>query len=350
MSLSCKILLLMLFFCPPLVYGQTINGKITDANTGSPLADASVYLDGTSQGTISDDQGNFALNNVLQTSAPIIISHVGYQTQKIKSHAGGNLNIALKQKVTSLKEVTITSDEIRRGRAMRIFLREFIGATNNDCYIVNPEDLFFYYDRSKDLLTADADKPLIIVNRLLGYKITYFLTEFSHAPFKTLYKGNYFFTEDTAGRRREDIIAIMNARDLAYFGSRMHFIRSLWQDDPNKSGFSIYKTFKENINHSKTYRLDVANMLGYNNIIQTEGKQKFIMLEKDSKIYGTRFDSKEVFVTYKRGLPSFLRQEKGNNGVIIDSNGYYDEGLEWKGNLSVSRVNKLLPFEFVTSK
>lgn len=350
MTVSYKAALVILLLCPTLLCAQAIKGKISDAVTGNPLGNVSVYLDGTSQGTISDSQGNFTLNNVLKSSTPLVISHIGYQSQKLGNYADGNLNIALKRKVTNLKEVTITSDEIRRGKAMRIFLREFIGANNNDCVIDNPDVINFRYDKSTDILTADADKPLLISNRILGYKITYFLSSFIHAPLKTQYKGNYFFTEDTAGLSSTRIKAIIKARDEAYFGSRMHFIRALWGNGPDKDDFTIYKTLKEGIDYSRTYRLDAANMLPYNRIIQTEGKQKFIMLEKDTETYGNKFDKKEIFITYKRGIPSFLRQENGNNGIIIDSNGYYDEGLEWKGNLSIARVSKLLPFEFMPSR
>lgn len=345
-----RTLLTILMLLPTLLQAQAIKGRITDAATGNPLERVSVYLDGTSQGTLSDSEGNFTLNNVLQTKAPLVVSYLGYQSQTIKNYEDKSLNLALKRKVIQLKEVTISTDQIRRARAMRIFMNEFIGANNNDCVISNPDDIEFRYDKEQDLLTADAEKPLLISNKLLGYKITFFLSSFSRTPLKTQYKGNYFFTEDTAGLKAEQIRKIIKARDDAYFGSRMHFIRALWANELDRNYFSMYKTLKEVLDYGVEYRLNEANKVGYNYIVKTEDGQKFIMLAKNADPKDKKFAANELYVTYRKGNPAFVLQEDGNAGVIIDRNGFYDTGLEWKKNLGSSRVNKLLPFEFVPSE
>src|SRR5471030_1311145 len=123
---------------------------------------------------------------------------------------------------------------------MRIFLTEFIGSVSKDCTITNPDDIYFTYRRKNDSLTANSDKPLIIQNKKLGYKITYFLTYFKHVAVHTTYQGNYFFEEDTAGLQPKEIKKIIKAREDAYFGSRMHFIRSLWADKLKESDFKVY--------------------------------------------------------------------------------------------------------------
>jgi hypothetical protein len=336
---SCKtILALTLLLLPLLLRAQAIKGRVTDAATGNPIEHVSVYLDGTSQGTITDSQGNFTLNNSLQTKAPLVVSYLGYQSQTIKNYEDKSLNLALKLKV------------IRRTRAMRIFMNEFIGANNNDCVISNPDDIYFRYDKKLDLLTAEADKPLLISNKVLGYKITFFLSSFSRTPLKTQYKGNYFFTEDTAGLKAEQIQKIIKARDDAYFGSRMHFIRALWANELDGNYFSMYKTLKDVLDYGVEYRLNESNRVGYNYIVKTEDGQKFIMLAKNADPKDKKFAANELYVTYRRGNPAFVLQEDGNAGVIIDRNGFYDTGLEWKKNLGSSRVNKLLPFEFVPSE
>lgn len=62
---------------------------------------------------------------------------------------------------------------------------EFIGTTANanDCIILNEQDITFNYDSDKDTLRAYALKPLLIENKALGYKITYYLDIFEY------YKG-----------------------------------------------------------------------------------------------------------------------------------------------------------------
>lgn len=335
---------------PVLLHAQAIKGRITDAGTGRPIENVSVFLGGTFHGTVSDSQGNFSLNNVINTNAPLIVSYLGYQSQTIKNYTNASLNIALKPKIIQLKEVTISTDQIRRTRAMRIFMNEFIGANNNDCVIINPDDIEFRYDKKLELLTADADKPLLISNKVLGYRITFFLTSFTRTPLKTQYKGNYFFTEDTAGRNATTIKRILKARDDAYFGSRMHFIRSLWANELDKNYFAMYKTPRGNIDFNIEYRLDEANRVAYNRIVKTESGQKFIMLAKDADPNDKKFAANEVYITYRRGNPAFMIQNDGNTGVTIDRNGFYDTGLEWKKTLGAYRVNRLLPFEFVPSE
>lgn len=334
---------------PTLLCAQQIRGRVTDAGTGKAIENVSVYLDGTSQGTITDNQGNFVLSNNLQTKAPLVLSYLGYQTLMLKEYAGDNLNLTLKPKVIALAEVTVRYDKISRGRAMRIFMNEFIGANDNDCVIANPQDINFRYDRKQDLLTAEADKPLLITNKLLGYKINFFLAGFSRTPLKTQYKGNYFFTEDTAGLKPAKIQAIIKARDDAYFGSRMHFIRALWANQLDQNYFAMYKTPKDNIYYDVEYRLDEISRIKYNQIVKTEGGQKFIMLGKDANPNEKKYSDSEVYITYRRANPAFMLQDNPNAGVIIDKNGFYDTGLEWKKSLGAYRVNKLLPFEFVPS-
>jgi len=348
---SYKALLIALFLLSPaLLWAQAITGRVTDAVTGKPLQQVSVYFDGTYQGTVTDSLGNFTLNNTVKTSSPLVVSFMGYQSQKISSYTDVSLNIALNRKVIELAEITIGADEISRPKAMKIFLKEFIGEDTKDCVIDNADEIYFRYNKKKDLIMADAEKPLIITNRALGYKITFFLTSFTNTPSQTIYKGNYFFTEDIAGLKPAKVKAIMKARDEAYYGSRMHFIRALWANELEKNFFAVYRTPRGRVGNSNTYNLQASNKVGFDDIVQIADTQKFIMLAKDADANNEKLNGNEVFITYKNGNDSFLGQEDGYTGVMIDQNGFHDEGLEWKGNMSVYRISMLLPFEFMPSK
>ncbi|GAB2987988.1 hypothetical protein GCM10027049_30320 [Mucilaginibacter puniceus] len=326
---------------------QVIKGTVTDAATGKPIEQVNVYLAGTVVGTTTDSQGNFTLNMVTKTSAPILVSYVGYQTKKIDDYTDSKpINIALKRNVIALNEVKVTSDKISRARAMRIFLREFIGRNNSECEITNPQDIYFSYKKSEDLLTAAAEKPLIIMNKKLGYKVTYFLADFSYKPYLTSYKGNYFFEEDTAGLKPEKRIKMLKARNEAYKGSRMHFIRALWANELDKQGFAMYRSIKAAINTITPYDLDPKTRLFYDDIVQLSEGKKFILFQKGINPKDARFDNNEVYVTYQKFNPAFLRQTDSGNGTIIERTGYHDEGLQWKDNFGKWRVGELLPYEF----
>lgn len=58
----------------------SFSGKITDAKTGRPVPDASIYITDIRSGTVSDADGNFILKNIPEGGHLIEISHVGYST------------------------------------------------------------------------------------------------------------------------------------------------------------------------------------------------------------------------------------------------------------------------------
>ena len=62
-----------------LAQGKIITGVILD-KTGETVIGASVLVKGTTNGTITDVDGNFTLNNV-QENAVLQVSFVGYKTQ-----------------------------------------------------------------------------------------------------------------------------------------------------------------------------------------------------------------------------------------------------------------------------
>lgn len=59
--------------------GRTIRGTVID-NTGEPVIGANVTIKGTTNGVITDIDGNFILNNAKGT---LVVSFVGYKTQEI---------------------------------------------------------------------------------------------------------------------------------------------------------------------------------------------------------------------------------------------------------------------------
>lgn len=61
---------------------QNITGRITDSN-GEPIIGASVIEAGTTNGTITDLDGNFKLN--VKPGTTLKISFVGYQTLEVKA-------------------------------------------------------------------------------------------------------------------------------------------------------------------------------------------------------------------------------------------------------------------------
>ncbi len=64
---------------------STITGQVKDA-TGEPVIGASVLINGTSNGTVTDLDGNFSVN--VQPGATLTISYIGFQKQQVAATNG----------------------------------------------------------------------------------------------------------------------------------------------------------------------------------------------------------------------------------------------------------------------
>ena len=89
----------------------TCKGVVKD-KTGEAVIGASVVVKGTTNGVITDLDGNFVLSNV-PDGAVIQISYVGYSPQEVK-YTGKPLDIILQEDTQTLDEVVVTALGIKR--------------------------------------------------------------------------------------------------------------------------------------------------------------------------------------------------------------------------------------------
>ena len=82
---------------------KKITGTVVDAQ--GPVIGASVMEKGTTNGTVTDFDGNFTLN--VNPGATIVISFIGYETQEIKVGNQSNFNITLNEDDAVLEEVVV---------------------------------------------------------------------------------------------------------------------------------------------------------------------------------------------------------------------------------------------------
>ena len=99
-------LLLLLCLIPLCSIAQNITVKgIVKDNFGEPVIGANVTEKGTTNGMITDLDGNFSLT--VQKNATLVISYIGYVTQEIAIKGNTNLNIILKEDSKALEEVVV---------------------------------------------------------------------------------------------------------------------------------------------------------------------------------------------------------------------------------------------------
>ena len=89
------------------MFAQSVTGTVIDSDSKEPLIGVSILEVGTSNGVITDLDGNFQLN--LTAGATLQLSYVGYETQEINVGKKTNLGtLELKPEAVGLEDVTVT--------------------------------------------------------------------------------------------------------------------------------------------------------------------------------------------------------------------------------------------------
>ena len=82
----------------------TLKGKVLD-NRGEPLIGVSVVEKGSTNGCITDFDGNFSLQTT--KGKTIVFSYIGYDSQELKVANQKNVTITLKEDAAALEEVVV---------------------------------------------------------------------------------------------------------------------------------------------------------------------------------------------------------------------------------------------------
>lgn len=305
-------------------FSQVIKGTIFEKDTNTPVCFATIYFNGTFVGTSSDQNGNFELDISKNKSMPLTISAIGYYSVSLTNFSEiGPLKIYLHPKNYVLKDAVISAKSLarKRKRNLRLFKEEFIGTTENakKCEILNEEDISFNYYSDDDTIKAYALKPIRIENKALGYKITYYLDKFEYykRAQATFFCGNIIFNEDLTNDETQ-MQYYKKRRQIAYFGSRMHFIRALWSDHLNSSGYKVkdptYKRLKER---------DI--------VFEDDWNNKFLTYH--TNLYVEFYNRKSII--------EFI-----DDSVYFEKTGFFNPGINWKGEMGKQRVADWLPYEY----
>jgi hypothetical protein len=114
-----QILSILLILISGNLLAQTrITGQVTNAN-GESLAGANIYIEGTYEGTTSNDEGRFQLYSSETGEKVICIEFIGFKSYKKALNLGGRSidlsEIALKEELNELTAVTITAGTFEAG-------------------------------------------------------------------------------------------------------------------------------------------------------------------------------------------------------------------------------------------
>ena len=387
-----RFLFAFLSLIPFVLSGQnTIRGIVLDSQTNEPLPSATVYVNGTTQGTATDNDGRFELKDVSFPST-VVFSFVGYQTQALEFDRNpGTLTINL---ITNdvLPEVVVSGKITKEDKKnMEYFKTMFLG---NDRWgkrakIKNEYVLFF--DRSEDdsyeirrsfkrsysIRTVDADmvekmevyddtvkvtetvfrawanEPLIIDLPLLGYEVYVDLVKFTVLENRTKTHcdilGYYYYKPyDNVNKHKAQTFEVN--RKKAYYGSSQHFLKSFAENRLAENGYILTKP--EEVRKGKKviwvdlpldlekYSTDAGDNVIIHGLKDENLKIKYYSREDGSpyytgdKVKGIRFYN-ESGMTLLKDTCMFFK-----DGTVMDNN------IAFTGELSKKKVASCLPADY----
>ncbi|MEX2513845.1 MAG: TonB-dependent receptor [Cyclobacteriaceae bacterium] len=106
---SMAMTLLLISFVPCLSYAQetiSVNGSITSNEDGSPVPGATVLVQNTQVGTITDLEGSYSIQ--APPEGVLVISFIGYETVEVPVDSRSVIDIALNSDTQSLEEFVVT--------------------------------------------------------------------------------------------------------------------------------------------------------------------------------------------------------------------------------------------------
>ena len=98
------LILSILCFFAICAQAQTVSGVVND-ESGEPVIGATVRVQGTSEGTVTDFNGKFSIKAA--SNATLTISSVGYLTQKVSVGGKSNITVTLAEDNTTLEDVVV---------------------------------------------------------------------------------------------------------------------------------------------------------------------------------------------------------------------------------------------------
>ena len=115
-----------------------VTGRVVDS-AGEPLIGATIMVEGTKEGAVTDIDGNFTINTT--SKAKLVISYVGYTTQTVLVGDKTNIDVTLKEVANTMNEVVVTALGIKRAEKALSYNVQSVGSNeltrNKDANFVN---------------------------------------------------------------------------------------------------------------------------------------------------------------------------------------------------------------------
>ena len=115
----------------------TVSGNVKD-NSGEPIIGANVLVKGTTNGTITDFDGNFSIS--VPSNATLVFSYVGYKDQEIAVAGKTTINVILEEDSELLEDVVVVGYAVGSKRTISGAVDRVKKEDMNKGVVTNPAD------------------------------------------------------------------------------------------------------------------------------------------------------------------------------------------------------------------
>jgi len=359
--ISCLLLILSLTTLK--AQNADLKGKIIDNITKEPISFCNVYLSGTSFGSLTNDNGDFIIQDLPPGEYTMIISHIGYENViKTVRFFNGSTDLG-NQGLTEVTydisdEVLVESSEDRKWKSrFRKFSRFMMGYNFN---AINIDFINAYVaDFSREDLPSlrpSRQFTLEIENRYLGYRTNYLVTDFLIGGRLQYVVGYPSFDELEAKSKKEER-KWSNNRLSAYEGSLSHFFKSLLENTLEENDFIVNITnLDPSVNLSHFDR--VQSTANYSRALDPLKQNAQFKIENTDKANIKRITCKHIIEVYHLGvtddygesLQSYIKPMQDSflvytNGVLVNA-----RSVNLFGHYAQKGLYDLLPFNYELTK
>ena len=341
----------------------TLSGKVTDEKTGEVLPFANVFINNSSIGTTTNENGQYTLGNLPIGNIEIAVSFLGYTTikQTLRFEQPGMKTVTFKMREgMELAGVTIYSKKgKKREQYLKILSQQLLGEGKFSklSKILNPEVINISMEDNGHIL-ARSNSPVKIENKALGYYIYQDLDDFDFYEGKLYYGGSTRFELMKPSSEQEQKKWRANQKE-AYQGSLKQLLTSMVTDSVRENGFKIFQEIPDSLRMFSSVRSvngynPIKNHI-HNRLEEINGHELIQPGELETELLVVSGTKLEVFNLRKRGRTPYTDMSFGFTQITLPQ-GYFvitpqgwviaPMGFELAGDLGNNRFSSLLPADW----
>ena len=214
---------------------DTIHFILLDNDNGKPIEDAFIFIENTTIGTSTDQNGKAALETAGLSAFNVVITHINYENYNTRRDLLKSDNvIRLDKRVLNLELITVKSKKLgkkKRKKWMKRFEKAFLGEkiSKKKVKILNPEVIWF--EEKNEMLYAYAVDNIKIKNDVIGYEMQVALDHFSLAKSEDVrYEAKVFYNDIIDKQKKKE--KLEETRNSSFLNSRQLFYKALVFDHP----------------------------------------------------------------------------------------------------------------------